>query len=97
MTPQQTAHLQRIKDLFCSDLDTKYARGQQEHGGNLWDRPCLTELGFEIVDLVTYFSVVRDNLVAIQANAVLAREHMTKGKYTQIQECLDTIYHLSRP
>jgi hypothetical protein len=55
MTPEREAHLQAIKDRICEKIDKKYRAGQAEHGGNLWEKDLLAELGLEITDLSIYF------------------------------------------
>lgn len=97
MTPDQHAHLDKITEDFTSALRTKYIRGQAEHGGNLWDRGCVNELGDEIVDLVTYYHCIKYNLAQIQKEITFAREHVSKGDYRSLQETLDAIYQLSKP
>lgn len=37
MTPEQEQHLQSIKDEFSRLVDPKYRKGQQEHGGDLFN------------------------------------------------------------
>lgn len=55
MTPEQEAHLTRIKERFINDLDQKYRAGQGEHGGDLWMKPGMLERAYEeVLDLATY-------------------------------------------
>lgn len=53
-------HLNKIKADFNNEVDAKYRKGQEEHGGNLFDKDCMPALGEEVIDFVTYFNVVRD-------------------------------------
>ena len=55
MTTEQDAHLARITARLTADLRAKYEAGQQEHGGNLWEKPGMLEQAYaEVLDLATY-------------------------------------------
>ena len=55
MTEDQEKHLQEIKDEFCSLVDSKYRKGQAEHGGNLWEKEGLEKMLLEeVIDHVVY-------------------------------------------
>lgn len=43
-----------IKDKFCELVDTKYRKGQAQHGGNLWTKEMATQILDEAIDLFTY-------------------------------------------
>jgi hypothetical protein len=60
MTQAQEQHLLDIKQHFSTAVDKKYRKGQAEHGGNLWDRNTLDDIGDEAVDLVTYIYVAKE-------------------------------------
>lgn len=60
MTQQQEQHLKDIKQFFADGVDKKYRKGQAEHGGNLWDRDCLSDISDEAIDLVTYVYTARE-------------------------------------
>jgi len=61
MTDAHEQHLQRIKDAFCRDVDTKYRKGQEEHGGNLWQKPRMLENALEeILDLAVYLYTLKE-------------------------------------
>ena len=61
MTADQRAHLQRILDSFTHDATTKYATGQAEHGGNLWQKPGMLDNAIaEAIDLVIYLYTLRE-------------------------------------
>ena len=63
MTAEQEAHLAEIKARFVRDLDAKYRKGQQEHGGNLWLKPGLVDMALEeVLDLAVYLYTLRDIL-----------------------------------
>lgn len=66
MTPEQEAHLRRIKAKFSSRVDTKYRLGQKEHGGDLMYNNALFLLDnaiLEAVDLVVFLETLRENLL----------------------------------
>ncbi len=54
MTKKQESHLADIQNRLVQDLDTKYRKGQAEHGGNLWDRNVSHDILAEAIDLITY-------------------------------------------
>jgi hypothetical protein len=55
MTEEQHAHVERIVRRLTADIRAKYEAGQQEHGGNLWEKPGMLEQAYaEVLDLATY-------------------------------------------
>lgn len=63
MTPERTAHLERILREFQADARAKYEAGQGEHGGNLWQKPGMLEAALaEAIDLVIYLYTLREQL-----------------------------------
>jgi len=65
MSPEHELHLQAMLETFTKDFSAKYRRGQQEHGGALWLRPCWSDAMQEVVDLVAYVYTHRIQLGAI--------------------------------
>ena len=65
MTPEHELHLKAILETFAKDFSSKYRRGQEEHGGALWLRPCWSDAMAEAVDLVAYLYTHRIQLGAI--------------------------------
>lgn len=62
MTPEQEAHLARIKNEVVDDLDAKYRAGEEAHGGNLWDKPGMLEQAYaEALDLCIYLRTEINN------------------------------------
>lgn len=60
MTPEQELHLAEIKADFIKQVDAKYRKGQEEHGGNLWKKPGVLEMLMdECVDFFVYAYVLR--------------------------------------
>jgi hypothetical protein len=61
MDAAQHAHLQRILDSFTHDAAAKYAAGQSEHGGNLWEKPGMLDQAIaEAIDLVIYLFTLKE-------------------------------------
>lgn len=54
MSKEHELHLASIKEAFIRAADAKYRRGQAQHGGALWLRPCWSDLMEELVDAVFY-------------------------------------------
>jgi len=55
MSPDQEAHLRRVKAHILRRIDAKYRAGQREHGGNLWKKPGVLEMLLdELVDACVY-------------------------------------------
>lgn len=55
-----TTHPHEILAEIRGPLLAKYAKGQLEHGGRLWEKPVLGFMFEEIVDLVVYYSVLKE-------------------------------------
>ena len=78
MTHEQEVHLKDIKSWITESIDIKYRKGQEEHGGNLWDRDTTADLSFEIVDAVTYFYCVLRKMRQLEGQLrALATENRT--------------------
>ena len=54
MSKEHELHLKSILEVFVRDFSKKYRKGQQEHGGALWLRPCWADAISEVLDLVAY-------------------------------------------
>lgn len=54
LTSEQQRHIEGIILRFAERAYAKYARGQREHGGDLWRRPVVQEILDESVDLIIY-------------------------------------------
>jgi hypothetical protein len=66
MTPEQEAHLKRIKTNFTKIVDEKYRMGQKEHGGDLMHNNALTIIDMaisEAVDQIVYLETVREVII----------------------------------
>ena len=65
MTPEQEDHLNVIKSAFKFLVDTKYRKGQKEHGENLFDKTPIQLVDNaidEAIDQVVYLITLRDKL-----------------------------------
>ena len=62
MTDEQEKHLLYIKQSLNTMVDSKYRKGQEEHGGNLFDmniEKLLDNAIFEAIDQVVYLLTMR--------------------------------------
>lgn len=60
MTEQQCLHIEGIIERFGDRVYAKYAKGQQEHQGDLWAKAVvLDEAINETLDLVVYLDTVQ--------------------------------------
>jgi hypothetical protein len=74
MTLQQENHLEAIKYLFSRLADTKYRRGQAEHGGNLFEMNAeqLVDCAIdEAIDQVIYLLTLKDTLESSKNNKLV--------------------------
>jgi hypothetical protein len=63
MTTEQETHINQILGEFIAEAKAKYEAGQQEHGGNLWEkRGMLTHAIEEAIDQVMYLYTLRRQL-----------------------------------
>ena len=61
MTSDQQAHLNGLVAQIDADIRAKYEAGQQEHGGNLWEKPGMLEAAIaEVLDLAVYLYTLRE-------------------------------------
>lgn len=61
MDAAHEAHLQRILTQFNADTRAKYQAGQEEHGGELWEKPGMLEHAIEeAIDLVVYLYTLKE-------------------------------------
>jgi len=66
MTPDQERDLQTIKDEFVRAVDSKYRKGQAEHGGDLYSMNTfrlLNEAILESIDLFVYLTTLRRKMI----------------------------------
>jgi hypothetical protein len=79
LTEAQRKHLTEIQFTLHHRLTDKYERGQQEHGGNLWEKPALPELIHEVTDLVTYVVTLEGRLRDLLSTVKLAQVAVMAG------------------
>jgi hypothetical protein len=61
MDAEHIAHVDRILTQFNRDLKAKYEAGQEEHGGNIWEKPgMLAHAIEEVIDLVVYLYTLQE-------------------------------------
>ena len=71
MTPEHEKHLAGILRDLTRDLDAKYRKGQEEHGGALWRRPVWKDAWDEILDLAVYMHTLKMQLSVIAEIALM--------------------------
>lgn len=65
MTPEHEAHLAYLKAELTADIDAKYRAGQEEHGGNIWEKPGMLEHAIEeVLDLAVYLYTLKGQIKA---------------------------------
>jgi hypothetical protein len=74
MSKEHELHLQSILEVFVRDFSKKYRKGQEEHGGALWLRPCWSDAISEVLDLVSYVYTHKIQLAAIADIALKGAE-----------------------
>jgi hypothetical protein len=65
VTSEHEKHLAGIIRDLTKDLDAKYRKGQDQHGGALWRRPVWKDAWDECLDLCTYLHTLRMQLSVI--------------------------------
>ena len=91
MTEDQKIHLEFIKRSVSARIANKYRLGQQEHGGNLWERPVLRDILDEITDLNTYIVTFEQQLLVLHSRVMLCKELYANGKLAEMRDVLDHI------
>jgi hypothetical protein len=51
-----------ISKWVVDNIQSKFWKGDNEHGGRLWRKQCLPHLREELIDAVTYLAVVEDQM-----------------------------------
>ena len=65
MGKEHELHLASIVETFVKDFSKKYRKGQEEHGGALWMRPCWADAISEVLDFVSYVYTHKVQLAVI--------------------------------
>ena len=71
MSPEHEKHLAGILSDLVKDVDAKYRKGQEEHGGALWRRPVWKDAWDEVLDLCTYVHTLKMQLSVIAELALM--------------------------
>ena len=71
VTSEHEKHLAGILRDLTKDLDAKYRKGQEEHGGALWRRPVWKDAWDEILDLAVYMHTLKMQLSVIAEIALM--------------------------
>ena len=88
MSKEHELHLASIKDAFLRDFDRKYRKGQEEHGGALWLRPCWADALAEIQDLVAYLYTHKVQLAVIADLALKGADDKTVAAADARESCV---------
>lgn len=65
LTHDQEVHLADLEKAFIADIEAKYRKGAEEHGGNIWDQSIITLIDNaiqEAVDQYVYLRTLRGNI-----------------------------------
>ena len=57
MDPKELA--KNIADTTAAEMQTKFMKGQAEHGGDLRDRPMIKDIREEVIDLAHYSLILQ--------------------------------------
>lgn len=88
MSKEHELHLASIKEAFVRDFDRKYRKGQEEHGGALWLRPCWADAINEVVDLVSYVYTHKVQLAVIADLALKGADDKTVAAADARESCV---------
>ena len=88
MSKEHELHLQSILEVFVRDFSKKYRKGQQEHGGALWLRPCWSDAISEVLDLVAYVYSHKVQLAVIADLALKGAEDKTVAAANARESCV---------
>jgi len=78
--PTPESHLEGIVSLATNNIRKKYRQGQEEHGGNLWDKPCLEFMHEEILDMIVYYYTIRSQIFEATAELEYGLERFHNGE-----------------
>lgn len=98
MTPEQEQHLEEIHIEATQDIDSKYRKGQQEHGGDIWNKGLVSliakEIRHEAIDLMVYTHDLTNGLMEIQEHVedlINIPTLSDEGKQARYQRMLDIL------
>lgn len=98
MTKEQEQHLEGIMNYINANLPPKYRKGQEEHGGNLWEKDCLPLAMEEALDMPVYLisemkrrdralKILDDFIVFIEEGGLLPRKDFI-GHLKEVRELI---------
>jgi len=87
MSPEHEKHLASILSDLVKDVDAKYRKGQDQHGGALWRRPVWKDAWDEILDLCTYHHTLRMQLSVIADLALLGASDESVAASSSRESC----------
>jgi hypothetical protein len=87
MTPEHEKHLAGIVRDLSRDLEAKYRKGQEEHGGALWRRPVWKDAWEEVLDLAVYVHTLRMQLGVIGDIALQGASDESVAAATSREAC----------
>lgn len=88
MSKEHELHLASIMEVFVRDFSKKYRKGQEEHGGALWLRPCWSDAISEVLDLVAYVYSHKVQLAVIADLALKGAEDKTVAAADAREACV---------
>ena len=88
MSKEHELHLASIMEVFVRDFSKKYRKGQEEHGGALWLRPCWSDAISEVLDLVAYVYSHKVQLAVIADLALKGAEDKTVAAAEARESCV---------
>ena len=88
MSKEHELHLASIMEVFVRDFSKKYRKGQEQHGGALWLRPCWSDAISEVLDLVAYVYSHKVQLSVIADLALKGAEDKTVAAAEARESCV---------
>ena len=88
MSKEHELHLASILESFVKTASKKYRKGQEQHGGALWLRPCWSDLMEELVDAVFYAWSHKVQLAVIADLALKGAEDKTVAAADAREACV---------
>jgi hypothetical protein len=83
MTLEQENHLNGVIRSVSGQIDRKYRAGQEEHGGDLWERvPLVDDMIDESIDQVTYALTLKTQLGRVRKLLEDARDAAPENPVT---------------
>ena len=88
MSKEHELHLQSVLESFVKAASKKYRKGNSEHGGALWLRPCWSDLMEELIDAVFYAWSHKVQLSVIADLALKGAEDKTVAAADARESCV---------